>query len=325
MRESYHRLFTAADTASSSAGRSNKNDIRWALNMDVAIASAILAMHCGLGAKEARRRQSIFISHMPEPHSPEQMSSEAHTYYQNHAPPEDGTWGLRDISDYIFALAHRQYAFEYNADFWLNSRFKAIPVGLPRTRNRTRKARNYTPHKASAYSAYRSRLSMGKTFEKPTIITRTLNGWMQLDNEIDPIELTETDDQNWLHTRISTLPSIWALLENLFHSAMNIDTSTPSRDCLTTTLDITAQIHWWYSHAMPYRRGSAAIADMLTKTIFQYHDITTPRWRHGISPDIEAFCRPLTDFVEAYPNFFISRPLFVNQQLQTSAKARGLP
>jgi len=75
-------------------------------------------------------------------------------------------------------------------------------------------------------------------------------------------------------------------------------------------IDGVAELHWWLAHAYPNLRGSAAVADSMTKVILMAHGIEPGRWKgdspshRGISPDIEAFLRPLDDYVQNYRNFF---------------------
>lgn len=66
----------------------------------------------------------------------------------------------------------------------------------------------------------------------------------------------------------------------------------------------TARIHWWLATAMPYARGSAAIADALTKVIFVHHGISAGEWAKGITPDVVAFMVSEKTFVEIYPQLF---------------------
>ncbi len=73
-------------------------------------------------------------------------------------------------------------------------------------------------------------------------------------------------------------------------------------------VDSTAQIHWLMSQARPYVRGSAGIADILCKTIFEAKGIQVSEYKEGINPNIEAFFLHIDDFCKKYPSFF-SEPL----------------
>lgn len=293
-----------------------KQDMRWAHSMDIAIATAVLAMRCGLDAESAQTRLAGFLRSLPGEGEPESLHPDAHARYSGRVLPADIPWGARDVCDFILAQAHRGYALQFDLDRWKGSRFKAVPIGLPRTRNKTPNARNYTPHGISAYRSFQGRLRMGKLFELPTVLEMSHDKWRHRPTEARPIELTETNGEYWLHTRLAEMDLVWRFLEVLLKEVLEQEQRPNDPEKLAEILGLVAQIHWWFSHAMPYRRGSAAIGDMLTKAILQFHQISTPCWRVGIGPDLEAFCRSIEDYVRAYPSMFVAPPRFINSSLR---------
>lgn len=70
-----------------------------------------------------------------------------------------------------------------------------------------------------------------------------------------------------------------------------------------------AEVHWWLSFGKFFKRGSAGINDMYTKTLFESLDIYTSHWLN-CSPDLEAFVTPLVPYKLQYPELFISPPCF---------------
>ena len=63
-----------------------------------------------------------------------------------------------------------------------------------------------------------------------------------------------------------------------------------------------AKIHWWMSHLMPYKRGSAAITEMLIKAMFLTKSYRIA-WKPKTAPDLEALCTTkMDDFIKNYPN-----------------------
>jgi hypothetical protein len=106
----------------------------------------------------------------------------------------------------------------------------------------------------------------------------------------------------WIHTRAADVPRVLAKARGVYDQAM------------TGTLELVelqrkvAELHWWLAHAMPYQRGSAAIADMLTKVIWRHRAVRVFRWNPGIVPDLEAFMLPLQEYVAAYGGFFERPP-----------------
>lgn len=66
-----------------------------------------------------------------------------------------------------------------------------------------------------------------------------------------------------------------------------------------------AKLHWLFTSTMPYKRGSAGIADILTKLLFDNLGIETPCWKPNLSPDIEALATPnVEEYIQQYPGFF---------------------
>ncbi|WP_319548558.1 hypothetical protein [Desulfogranum marinum] len=309
--ENMHRLFVNLRVRGA-AGKNKlvNHDMRWAYSMDMAIATAVLAMSYGLEKSVIESLYVKFHRLLPKNKEPEYLEPAVLVSYCQHALPVDKRLSAHDICDFILALSHRSYAFKYESERWLASKFKAIPVGLPRTRNCTPVARNYTPHTFSMYQGYREQLRMGKVFEVPAIFDLCNNLWVRRVSTEAPIELTETRSDNWLHTRLSNLPLIWKHIDDLFNLCVELKSERNTAVKLKTVLGIAAQVHWWMSHGMPYRRGSAAVADMLSKAMLQYHNVSTPCWKVGIAPDLEAFCRTLDDYIEKYNLFFTKRPSF---------------
>lgn len=78
-------------------------------------------------------------------------------------------------------------------------------------------------------------------------------------------------------------------------------------------LDGVAQLHWWFSQLMPYRRGSAAVADMLVRTVLDAHGLSTGPWAPGVAPDVEALVEPLDHYVQIYPTLFAEPPLLAQR------------
>jgi len=108
---------------------------------------------------------------------------------------------------------------------------------------------------------------------------------------------------SWGHTTPTNARKVIAMANDLYAEAMLGAMTFPQIKRRV------AELHWWLAHAMPYKRGSAAIVDMLTKTIWMHHRVKVHRWKAGVVPDLEAFMRPLEDFVAAYDSFFEAAPV----------------
>ncbi|MBK1621666.1 hypothetical protein CKO42_25395 [Lamprobacter modestohalophilus] len=287
-----------------------RHDLRWAATMDIAVARSVLALRFGLNERECAEIRTSFLEMLPKEGAPESMKPEALYYYTHYFPQPDTLWSCRDICDFILASHLRRYAIDYQLERWMASRFSGVPVGLPRTKNITKRARNYTPHHIKPYRSYAERLQDGLLHQELCVYGRNKRKWSVVSSNGLRMELTETNATHWLHTRIPLLPHIWEHLQRLLIITLELETQEKTDETLAAIIGMVAQIHWWFSHAMPYRRGSAAIGDMLSKTVLSYHGITTPCWRKGIAPDLEALCTALRDYIENYTTFFVSELRF---------------
>lgn len=64
-----------------------------------------------------------------------------------------------------------------------------------------------------------------------------------------------------------------------------------------------AEITYLFSHAMPLKRGSAAVGEWLEMAIYQYHGFNI-KYAEGICVNMEALTLSYKEFIEKYPSFF---------------------
>jgi hypothetical protein len=102
----------------------------------------------------------------------------------------------------------------------------------------------------------------------------------------------------WIHMDPRDVPPVLEYVDTLYQRARSSSTSREE------TIRLVAEMHWWMAHAMPYRRGSAAVTDASLRALLHSRGIEVGRWRPGISPDIRAFHRDLQSFVAEYPSLF---------------------
>jgi len=70
-----------------------------------------------------------------------------------------------------------------------------------------------------------------------------------------------------------------------------------------------AEIHYLLTNAMPYSRGSAGIADCLTRSFYDVLGLELPIVKKGLGLDLEAFCLNLDDYKKNWDSFFEERPV----------------
>lgn len=92
-----------------------------------------------------------------------------------------------------------------------------------------------------------------------------------------------------------------ALFERVKQLKKSIEKGQIEKDkALVQTVSYASEIYWMISQAWPYKRGSAAIADLAAKMIFDWIGIKTPLWRDDANPNILALIYPLGKFQEVY-------------------------
>jgi avirulence protein len=104
------------------------------------------------------------------------------------------------------------------------------------------------------------------------------------------------------HTSLVNSRRIMDHAESLFSRALDLSIS---RAEAVTTL---GELHWWLSHAMPDRRGSAAKTELGVRALAQARGMDLPPFKHGFVPDLEALTRPREDFVKHYASSFSRTP-----------------
>jgi hypothetical protein len=112
----------------------------------------------------------------------------------------------------------------------------------------------------------------------------------------------------WQAPPSEVVPEVFQTMNTLYQATLNLKRLPASPALTEKALKNIAQIHWLFAQAMPYHRGSAGIADMLAKTLMTHLNISTPPWKNGIAPDLEALVRPFDDFVTNYSGFFETSP-----------------
>lgn len=69
------------------------------------------------------------------------------------------------------------------------------------------------------------------------------------------------------------------------------------------TSDI-AKLHWLISQVRPYSRGTAGIADIFAKSLFEAKGIQVSPYKKDVNPNLEAFITTIEAYQKEYENFF---------------------
>jgi len=109
---------------------------------------------------------------------------------------------------------------------------------------------------------------------------------------------------DWIHTECAQRDKIIEYVTRLYEEIVNTQIiSQEDLEFLSYKQEIAKKIiaiHWWMAHATPYWRGSAAITEMLIRSLLSYHHIHTTPWKIGAIADCEALTSSLISFIEQY-------------------------
>ena len=114
----------------------------------------------------------------------------------------------------------------------------------------------------------------------------------------------------WTAAPANVIPEVVRAADQVFGKvrAMKeaIDSGSLTRDVssLRQAVDLAAEVYWLLSQAWPFQRGSAGIADLSTKVIFDRLGIEVPLFKTDRYPNIEALLSPIETFKAEYPSHF---------------------
>ena len=138
--------------------------------------------------------------------------------------------------------------------------------------------------------------------------------------EFDPnVELITTGlnwegyNLTWDHAPPESTPLVMEHIKEIYNGLDSYKASSKDEKTLSKINKDVAEIHWYFTQVMPYRNGSAGIADVLTKTIYESLGVQVSPWKKGIAPDLEALVTPLDEFVKNYESYFTKSPYFMEK------------
>lgn len=107
----------------------------------------------------------------------------------------------------------------------------------------------------------------------------------------------------WHHTRPEYIPDMMAYIKNLYTKILKI-----KNDKVDEIIPKISEFQWLLCQTAPFRRGSAGITDVITKTLFEAKRIQISPWKQNIAPDLEALTQNLDNYRINYPKLFQTLP-----------------
>lgn len=127
------------------------------------------------------------------------------------------------------------------------------------------------------------------------------------DGIVQEVILTETilytpTQALWRHTRREELQKLMPYLQMLFDLLLQMQVGSLNVGERTAIIRRIGEFHWWWAHACPYDRGSAAIGEVIVIALLAYHGITGVQ----LASDAERFALATPspqEFAEIYHTF----------------------
>ncbi len=111
---------------------------------------------------------------------------------------------------------------------------------------------------------------------------------------------------------VESIEPTYKFVDKIFKKIMkNKKQLTPQN--MEKIIEDVAQIQWFISQLRPYKRGSAGIADIISKVLFEYKGIQVSPYKRDINPNMEAYTLSLEEYKKEYKNFFSSPLIPINQ------------
>lgn len=120
----------------------------------------------------------------------------------------------------------------------------------------------------------------------------------------------QLQDLEYEATGVDAVPVVMRAASQVFQAALKSLQSpaeAPLRkddQTLHRIVDLAAEVYWLLSNAWPYERGSACIADLATKVIFDHAGIDVPTFNPDDYPNMHALFSPVDRFKADYPGLF---------------------
>lgn len=265
----------------------------------------------------------------------ESFPSYLHEYYQNFINKPDlliplGMPTLQILSDY-FAYHNRRWRIENDPTDWSQTSFILNPFGIPRVRDwgeyPTQHTRTSDP-KYRAYSLRAPKQYAVTEFPIPYVYNPQTNKWRRAweprKNET-PETLTMGIAPFWIHTDSHKTFGLWKVGELILKEILFYEPAKIRREQLYEPLPqyiphdrniniidrYIAQLVWWQSHIMHYRRGSAAILGCVDLLLSNYSLTPNVVARKGVIIDLEAMITPsVLQFMSNWSSLRTSKEYF---------------
>lgn len=207
---------------------------------------------------------------------------------------------IRDICDFVLWAAHYRYMKQKSYLPYMGN-FGTItpncPFGIPREIDNTTMDTEFRwwMYTVNPYNGYAERADIcrEKLCNEDWDMVAHIFNWTE---DIE-IKLNKTTSSSRRPTNIKYFDEIWEQIETRYTQLIK---NKGAEDALS----LIAEIHRWFAQMMPYARWSAAIWDLLSKTLLDYCWIKSWPYKSWIAPDLEAYVEDRNNFIRKYKDLF---------------------
>ena len=157
-----------------------------------------------------------------------------------------------------------------------------------------------TPFNQNSYYEYMANLSKMKNVERKSPFS---------DFELTQIKTDPYNVSLMIHPKKEFIPNAMKHAKENYNEIMKsvqkrVNGEKLSIKELKNAEDNIAQIHFIIANSVPFERGSAGVANVMTRSLYKALGVDLPPVKKYVALDLEAFCQPLDKYKKNWNTFF---------------------
>lgn len=157
-----------------------------------------------------------------------------------------------------------------------------------------------TPFGKNSYYEYLNKLEKMKNIERKSPFKGC---------ELTQIKTNPGNVNLMVHPSKESIPAALKYAKKSYNEIMKSVQKKVSGEKLTTeelkqAEDNIAQIHFIITNTLPFERGSAGVANIMTRSLYKALGVDLPAVKKYVALDLEAFCQPLDKYKQNWNTFF---------------------
>lgn len=160
--------------------------------------------------------------------------------------------------------------------------------------------------------------SAGRTNGKP--ILAKANGKNKVIGTLQKFKIKPTNETEYIvikNTEPEEIANFWDETEKIFNNIektrKEIKAGKRTKENLASLNEKIGKFHWYFTNIRPYERGSAGIADVVAKSIYESAGVQISPFKKNVAPDLEAMVTPLDEYMKNYSNLYKKPPKYMDK------------